>query len=78
MIITEIIRTLQTPGHGQDLLHIFLCTFQQTSGLSLSLLEYPEHRAPNLEGHYHVQLRKPLEGHKLQLECACVDRPKLE
>ena len=78
MIVTEIIRTLRTPGHGQDILRIFLRTFQHVSGLSLPLLEYPEQRAPHLEGHYYVQLRKFLAEHKLQLECACVDRPQLE
>ena len=46
MIVTEIMRTLQTPGHKQDILHIFLQTFQYASGLSLPLLEYPEQRAP--------------------------------
>ena len=78
MSVTEIIRTLRTPGHGQGILRIFLCTFQHTSGFSLPLLEYPAQRAPHLEGHYYVQLRKFLAEHKLQLECACIDRPKLE
>ena len=78
MIVTEIMRTLQSPGHGQNILLIFLRTFQHASGLSLPLLEFPEQRAPHLEGHYYVQLRKFLAEHKLQLECACVDRPKLE
>ena len=30
------------------------------------------------EGHYYVHLRKFLAEHKLQLECACVQRPNLE
>ena len=77
MVVTEIMRTLRTPGHGQDILHIFLQTFQHASGLSFPLLEYPEQRAPHLEGHYYVHLRKFLAKHKLQLECVCVDRPKL-
>ena len=42
MIVTEIMRTLRTPGHGQDILRIFLKTFQHVSGLSLPLLEYPD------------------------------------
>ena len=78
MIVTKIIRTLRTPGHGQDLLHIFLWTFQNGSGFSLPLLEYPKQRAPHLKGHYYVNLRKFLAEHKLQLECACVNCPKLE
>ena len=78
MSVTEIVRTLKTPGYGQDILHIFLRTFQHASGLSLPLLEYPEQQAPHLEGHFYVQLRKFLAEHKLQLECACVDCPMLE
>ena len=46
--------------------------------LSLPLLKYPDQRALHLEGHYYVHLRKFLVEHKIQLECACVDRPKLE
>ena len=34
MIVTEIMRTLRTFGHGQDILQIFLRTFQHASGLS--------------------------------------------
>ena len=71
-------QTLRTPGHGQDILRIFLWTFQHASGLSLPLLEYPNQRAPHLEGHYYVYLRKFLAEHKMKLECACVDSPKLE
>ena len=82
MSFTEIIRTLRTPGYGQDILRIFLRIFlrmfQHASGLSLPLLEYSEQRAPHLEGDYYVQLQKFVAEHKLQLECACVDRPKLE
>ena len=76
MVVTEIMRTLQTPGHGQDILRIFLQTFQHASRLSLPLLEYPEQRVPHLEDHYYVHLRNFLAEHKIQLECACVDRPK--
>ena len=78
MIVTEIIQTLRTPGHGQNIRRIFLWTFQHASGLSLSLLEYPDKQAPHLKGHYYVYLRQFLAEHKIQLEFACVDRPKLE
>ena len=78
MIVTKKVRTLRTPGHGQDILRIFLKTFQHASGLSLPLLEYPNQQAPHLEGHYYVYLRQFLAEHKMQLECECVDRPKLE
>ena len=78
MIVTEIMRTLRTLRHGQDILRIFLKTFQHASGLSLTLLEYPDQRAPHLEGHYYVYLRQFLAEHKMNLRCECVDRPKLE
>ena len=65
MIVTEIMRTLRTPGHRQDLLRIFTKTFQHVSGLSLPLLQYPEQRAPHLKDHYYVHLRKFLAEHKM-------------
>ena len=51
-------RTLRTPGYGQDILRIFLRTFQHASGLSQPLLEYPDLRAPHLEGHYYVYVKE--------------------
>ena len=78
MIVTEIMQMLRTSGHGQDILHIFLKTFQHASGFSLPLIEFPDQRAPYLDGHYYVYLRQFLAEHKMQLECACVDRPKLK
>ena len=78
MIVTEIMRTLRTPGHGQDILHIFLKTFQHASGLSQPLLEYPNQRAPHLKGHYYVYLRQFLAKHKMQLECASVKQPAIK
>ena len=78
MIINEVMRTIQTPGHSQDILQIFLRTFQHASGLSKPLLEYPNERAPHLEGHYYVYLRKFLAKHNIQLEFACVQRPTIE
>ena len=50
MIINEIMRTMLTPGQGQDILLIFLWTFQHASGLSKPLLEYPDQLASHLEG----------------------------
>ena len=78
MIVTEIMRILRTPGHGQDILQIFFRTFQHALGLSQLLLEYPNQRAPHLKGHYYVYLRNFLSEHKMQLECACVTHPKFE
>ena len=78
MIITEIMRTLRTPGYGQDILRIFLRTFQHASGLSQPLLEFPDQRAPHLKGHYYVYLRKFLAEREMKMECACVTSHKLE
>ena len=78
MIINEVMRTNRSPGHGQDILRIFLRTFQHASGLSKPLLEYLNARAPHLEGHYYVYLRNFLAKHKIQLELACVKRPTPE
>ena len=39
MIIYEVMRTIRTPGHGQELSRISLGTFQHVSGLSLPLLK---------------------------------------
>ena len=78
MIVTEVMRTLRTSGHGQNILRIFLRMYQHASGLSKPLLEYPDLRAPHLEGHYYVYLRWFLAEHKMQLECVCVKRPELE
>ena len=78
VIVIEVMRTLRTPSHGQNILRIFLRTKQHASGLSKPLLEYPDLWAPHLEGDYYVYLRKFLVEHKIQLECACVKRPELE
>ena len=56
MIVTEIKKIPRIPGHGQDILRIFLKTFQHPSGLSKPLLKYQDQRAPHLEGHYYVYL----------------------
>ena len=47
-------------------------------GLLLPLLEYPEQRAPHLEGYYYVYLQNFLAEHGCQLEFACVTRPEME
>jgi hypothetical protein len=54
--VQNLIRQLQTPGYGKQLATIFLRTFQHASGLSMPLLQYPEIRAPHLEGHYYVTM----------------------
>jgi hypothetical protein len=54
----NLIRQLRTPGYGKQLAIIFLRTFQNASGMSLPLLQYPEIRATHLEGHYYAHIRK--------------------
>ena len=77
LIVIEIMRTLRTPGHGQNILRMFLRTFQHASGLSLPLLEYPDQRAPYLEGHYYVYLRKFLAEHKINWSVHVLILPSL-
>ena len=76
MIVIEVMRTLRTPGHGQNILGTFFLTYQHASGLSTPQLKYPDLQATHLEGDYHVYLRKFLAEHKIQLKYACVKRPK--
>ena len=78
MIIYEMMRIMRTPGHGQDILRVFLRTFQHASGLSLPLFENPNKRAPRLVGYYYVYLRKFIAEHKIQLEFSCIDCPQPE
>ena len=69
---------MRTPAHSQDILRIFLRTFQHALGLTKTLLEYPNQRVPHLKGHYYVYLRKFLAKHKIQIEFVCANSPKLE
>ena len=57
LIVTEIMQTLGTLAHGQDILQVFLWTFQHASGLSLRLLKYLIQQVPHLESHRYVYLR---------------------
>jgi hypothetical protein len=76
--IQNLIRQLRTPGYGKQLTTIFLRTFQNASGLSKSLLQYPTIRAPHLEGHYYVHIRRFLAKHKASLEIECIPKPTYE
>ena len=78
MIIYKAMRTMQTPGHGQNILWVFMKQFQHVSGLSLPLLKYPDQQAPYLEGYFYVYLHKLLTEHDCKLEFACVDSPTVE
>jgi hypothetical protein len=69
------IRQLHTPGYGKQLAIIFLRTFQNASGMSLPLLQYPEIQAPHLEGHYYAHISRFLAKHNASLEIDCVPSP---
>jgi hypothetical protein len=73
--VQNLIRRLRTPGYSKQLTTIFLQTFQNASGLSKPLLQYPMIRAPHLEGHYYVHIRRFLAKHSASLEIECI--PKL-
>jgi hypothetical protein len=76
--VENLTRQLRTPGYGSKLAIIFLRTFQNASGLSLSLLQYPTIRAPHLEGHYYTHIRRFLAKHKASLEIECIQKPTYE
>jgi hypothetical protein len=76
--VQNLIRQLRTPGYGKQIAVIFLRTFQNASGLSLPLLQYPEIRAPHLGGHYYVHIRRFLAKHNASLEIECIPKPTQE
>jgi hypothetical protein len=73
--VQNLIRQLRTPGYGKQLATIFLRTFQNASGMSLPLLQYPMIRAPHLEGHYYVHIRRFLAKNGASLEIECIPKP---
>ncbi|OEU17034.1 hypothetical protein FRACYDRAFT_239635 [Fragilariopsis cylindrus CCMP1102] len=76
--VQNLIRQLRTPGYGKQLATIFMRTFQHASGLSQALLQYPLIRAPHLEGHYYVHIRRFLAKHRASLEIECIPKPTYE
>jgi hypothetical protein len=74
----NLIRQIRTPGYGKQLVMIFLRTQQNASGLSQPLLQYPEIRAPHLEGHYYTRIRRFLAPHHASLEIECIPKPTYE
>jgi hypothetical protein len=76
--IQDLIRQLRTPGYGKQLATIFPRTFQNASGLSQPLLQYPDIRAPHLEGHYYVHIRRFLAQNRASLEIEYVPKPSYE
>jgi hypothetical protein len=73
--IQNLTRQLRTPGYGKQLATIFLGTLQTAPGLSQPLLQYPKIRAPHLEGHYYVHIRRFLAQHSASLEIECIPKP---
>jgi hypothetical protein len=76
--VQNLMRQLRTPGYGKQLATIFLRTYQNASGLSLPLLQYPAIRAPHLEGHYYVHIRRFLAKQNASLEIECIPKAKYE
>jgi hypothetical protein len=73
--IQNLIRQLRTPGYGKQLATIFLRTQQNASGMSKPLLQYPQIRAQQLEGHYYAHIRRFLAEHNTSLEIECITKP---
>jgi hypothetical protein len=71
----NLIRQLRTPGYSKQLATTFLRTQQNASGLSKPLLQYSEIRAPHLEGHYYVHIRRFLATHNANQEIECIPKP---
>jgi hypothetical protein len=76
--VQNLVRQLRTPGYGKQLATILLRTFQNASGLSKPLLQYPDTRAPHLEGHYYVHIRRFLAKHRASLEIECIPKSTYE
>ena len=66
--IETIVRNPRTPGHGQTMIKICLMTWQHVSGMARPLLEYPNVRAPHLEGHFYTYIRNYCAKHDISIE----------
>ena len=71
--IENMIRTLCTPGQGQEIIMRFLKTIQLASGLSQPIFQYPTVQAPHLEGHFYKHLQKFLASNNLSFEIAGIE-----
>jgi hypothetical protein len=76
--IENIVRQLRTPGYGRDITTVFLKWIQHLPWLSQPLLQYPNVRAPHLEGYYYSNMRQFLAKNTGSLEIDCVPKPKKE
>ena len=77
-IIDNLMRTLRTPGNGQSMVKVFLITFQHVSGCQLPLLQYPQRRAPHLEGYLFPYLRQFLSDSESSMKVDCVKPLQIE
>ena len=71
--IDTIVRTLRTPGHGQSIMKYCLKRWQHVSGMTHPLLQYPNKRAPHLEGHWYAYIRKYCAKHKISIEISGIE-----
>ena len=68
-----IIRSIRTPGYAQSIILTFLRHWQHVSGMPQPLLQFPDVRAPHLEGHFYIHFRSFLARHDLSLQIAGID-----
>ena len=71
--IDTIVRTLWTSGHGQSIMKMFLQQWQHVSGMTHPLLQYPNIRAPHLEGHWYAYVRQYCAEHKISIEISGIE-----
>ena len=71
--VETIVRNLRTTGTADNIITLFLHKWQQASGMSHPLLQYPSIHAPHLEGHYYTHIRSFLATHQLSLEIHGID-----
>ena len=77
LAIETIVRNLRIPGHGQSIIRTFLQSWQHVSGMSHPLLEFPEVRAPHLEGHFYTHVRKYRARHGISIEINDIETQNL-
>ena len=71
--VETIVRNLRTTGTADNIITLFLHKWQQASGMSHPLLQYPSIHAPHLEGHFYTHIRSFLATHQLSIEIHGID-----
>ena len=68
-----LIHSLRTPGYAQSIILTFLHHWQHVSGMPQPLLQFPDVRAPHLEGHFYTHFHFFLDRHDLSLQIAGIN-----